>query len=219
MQQVNMVVVERTNEISPEDLELVNDMLPLDKLKERYNSEQISQVLLSYNLKEFRSNKWEYISLYFRLGTKYPGLYMKSALISSHGYWYVIGSHPGIFNQTYYNYANASTPEHIGDELAGTYPETGNDLREIISSKLLAFIQVMPVVSLLGDRAFHYWISLVCAIYLFYKKTLYSACTVCLCICCLAYMHCRASINIASLCITGYGGGPSNYCIYFFKYY
>ncbi len=83
-------VVKNNEELSDEDEELINAVMPLDIIKETYNIRYSDHLKFSpdFNAKAICDNKGKYLALYCRLLIKYPKDFIEAGLNLTIGYWY-----------------------------------------------------------------------------------------------------------------------------------
>lgn len=77
-------------EFTKEEKELIEKIMPLEKLKETYNPVTSDGIKFnpSYNRKEFDDNKGKYFNLWLNLVIKHPSIALESYAVSTLGYWY-----------------------------------------------------------------------------------------------------------------------------------
>lgn len=77
-------------EFTKEEKELIDKIMPLEKLKEAYNPVTSDGIKFNkvYNQKEFDNNKGKYFNLWLNLVIKHPSVALESYAVSTLGYWY-----------------------------------------------------------------------------------------------------------------------------------
>lgn len=77
-------------EFTKEEKELIDKIMPLEKLKEAYNPVTSDGIKFNkaYNRKEFDNNKEKYFNLWLNLVIKHPSVALESYAVSTLGYWY-----------------------------------------------------------------------------------------------------------------------------------
>lgn len=77
-------------EFTKEEKELIEKIMPLEKLKEAYNPVTSDGIKFNpaYNRKEFDDNKGKYFNLWLNLVIKHPSIALESYAVSTLGYWY-----------------------------------------------------------------------------------------------------------------------------------
>lgn len=77
-------------EFTKEERELIDKIMPLEKLKEAYNPVTSDGIKFNkaYNQKEFDNNKGKYFNLWLNLVIKHPSVALESYAVSTLGYWY-----------------------------------------------------------------------------------------------------------------------------------
>lgn len=87
LQQVMRVYQEKPEELAPSDRELIETVSPPAAIY-LYNPKISDAVKNSVDLPQIKNNRTEYLSLWQRLGLKYPDIYLNSFLENTYGFWY-----------------------------------------------------------------------------------------------------------------------------------
>lgn len=91
LQQISRVVVDNDT-LSQEDSLIIETIIPLEKIKEKYlkyKSDPIKVLVREYNGNEtLASNASFYLQFWIRLGFKHPKSYINAFLDQTYGYWY-----------------------------------------------------------------------------------------------------------------------------------
>ncbi len=88
LQQIARTVKYAGNSISKDDQQTINEVLPYDKLAEKYNPNLSDPVKSSFNVKVFKKNKTRYIRLWLSLFIKHKKTYVAAFLYNTYGYVY-----------------------------------------------------------------------------------------------------------------------------------
>ena len=90
MQQIARVVSEG-RELTQEEENLLGEIFWMDKLQQMYNPQTVDPVKFEtfrYDQVDYiKENAGAYLKLYFRLGLRYPGDYLKAWIEETRGYW------------------------------------------------------------------------------------------------------------------------------------
>ncbi len=87
IQQIARTVKVYGDEISEEDYERIYRYIPKDKLQSY--QPHISDFVKNYfDTEQLMANKWDFVSLYLKLGIRYPKTYVEAVLSLSLGMWY-----------------------------------------------------------------------------------------------------------------------------------
>ncbi len=90
IQQIGRVVCD-DKELTQEEIELINELDPVENIKNDYRpecSDNIKGAIQFWeNDKKLEDNKWDYLKLYVSLGLKYPVEYIKAYVDETSGYW------------------------------------------------------------------------------------------------------------------------------------
>lgn len=154
MQQIARVVKYYEQELTEEEKEEINQYLPIDKVGEAYDSRISDPVKNLFKSEEFKSNKIEFIKLWWNLFLKYPKDYVESFLYNSYGYWY-----PDTCNWIY-----------ATDIAENEFGIRQTKRTEISLLDNCIKIRNIPIISMIFSVGFAFWIALVIVVYLIYKR-------------------------------------------------
>lgn len=90
MQQITAVIC-NDRELTPEQLNLVKNVVDLTYIKDLYNptfADNIKELVRAGNQEYLVAHKAEFFKLWIQLGLKYPGDYLKAYVKQTYGYWY-----------------------------------------------------------------------------------------------------------------------------------
>lgn len=90
MQQITAVIC-NDRELSPEQLNLVENVVDLTYIKELYNptfADNIKELVRAGNQDYLTAHKGKFLKLWLELGLKYPGDYLTAYVKQTYGYWY-----------------------------------------------------------------------------------------------------------------------------------
>lgn len=88
LQQIARTVVHCDSELSSEEKETINEILPYDMIAESYQPRISDPIKSKFNEKVYEENPGKYQQLWLELGKKYPVIYLSSFLNNTYGYWY-----------------------------------------------------------------------------------------------------------------------------------
>ena len=88
LQQIARTVKFHKATLTKDEIQRINEILPVDKLPDLYNPQLSDPVKNVINAKVLLQNKNRYSSLWLDLFKKYPKTYLESFLANSYGYWY-----------------------------------------------------------------------------------------------------------------------------------
>lgn len=151
LQQVSRVVVDE-KKLTEKQVELINKVMDIDIIKERYNyniSDPIKFYIRDYgDLDYLTSNKFDYIKLYIEIGLKYPTEYIKAWVDQTKGY----------FNSgyDYWIWSTGLTENNLGIN------RTENS--QFISYLLYRYccLQGVRIIKPFISIGFHVWIIIIC---------------------------------------------------------
>lgn len=90
MQQITAVIC-NDRELTPEQLELVENVVDLTYIKDLYNptfADNIKELVRAGHQDYLVTHKGEFFKLWLELGLKYPGDYLTAYVWQTYGYWY-----------------------------------------------------------------------------------------------------------------------------------
>lgn len=87
IQQLARTAITHRDELSPDETEALNDLLPLDDLPSLYNPKVADPVKAVFDDEALMANPARYLAVYTRLGLRYPGDYLQAFLCNTVGYW------------------------------------------------------------------------------------------------------------------------------------
>lgn len=160
MQQVARVVSEG-RELNQDETYLLGEIFWLDKMQELYDPITVDPIKFETfrydQVPYIRANAGEYLRLYFGLGLKYPGDYLKAWIDETKGYW-----NGGYFFWIY--------TKHMGSNPYGIV----NTVNENLISKLFAaafrYLEKPAFLQALTSIGLHVWSLITCALINALKK-------------------------------------------------
>lgn len=176
IQQISRTIKYHYNELTEEEKNDFNEILPVDKLGELYYpiiSDNTKRVLNEDNVKK---NPLKYIKRWIELGVKHPYTYVDSFLANTFGYWYPNTTYWIVTKEDYFSMKNYwqdnNLFETINDENLSNYEinETRNKLKENIVNIIDKETRKVPVLGCLFSIGFYLWINLICLSVIIIKK-------------------------------------------------
>lgn len=95
-QQISAVLC-NDRELSPEELELIENVIDLTYIKELYNpyfADNMKELVRAGNQSYLEAHKREFFKLWISLGLRYPGDYLRAYIHQTYGYWYPDSFYP-----------------------------------------------------------------------------------------------------------------------------
>lgn len=167
LQQIGYTV-KYNGEITNEQSEFLDQLIPLDKMKEAYVENTSDGIKFNENFNNtfLEDNKMEFFKVWVGMFVNNPVAYVKAFLLETMGYWHIntvgytceLGTADAIWNALGVNNCN------IFQKL------TGIDLTGVLSEKLPMFWSNTPVLNLLTSPSFAFWMIVLCIIMLIQKK-------------------------------------------------
>ena len=87
IQQLARTAISHRDELSTEDVEALNGLLPLDQLSSLYDPKVADPVKAVFDDEALMEDPGRYVALYLRLGMRYPSDYLQAFLCNTVGYW------------------------------------------------------------------------------------------------------------------------------------
>lgn len=159
-QQTARLVKYHSDDLTSEEIEVIDKILGYDDLAERYNPELSDPVKNEYNKYATNEDLKEYFKVWFSGLIKHPGTYIEATMNNTYGYFY-----PEKTNwYVYYKYDDRI----VEDGFSYSYNSLGT-LRNVLSNYAVCFPYI-PVIGLISNIGFNVWIILVLLTYAIYKK-------------------------------------------------
>lgn len=161
-QQIAAVIC-NDRELSPAQLQLIENVVDLTYIKDLYNpvyADNMKELVRAGNQSYLSAHKGEFFKLWIELGSAYPGDYLKAYIDQTYGYWY-----PDAF----YLVAEAEgiSATHLG---VSHTPLIRGPL--VIKAKEIAIKlgDMLPIYSLLWSMGVIFWIFIFCIGNVFIRK-------------------------------------------------
>ena len=105
LQQIGRIVWKEKVELNEEESKLINDLIPINVLKQTYcpNTSDCIKLNKNYNAQAFEENKLAYFKMWLMLNVKHPLEASEAYLLSTIGYWYPNLEYWSIINNIYKN--------------------------------------------------------------------------------------------------------------------
>lgn len=159
-QQTARLVKYHSDDLTSEEIEVIDKILGYDDLAERYNPELSDPVKNEYNKYATNEDLKEYFKVWFSGLIKHPGTYIEATMNNTYGYFY-----PEKTNwYVYYKYDDRI----VEDGFSYSYNSLGT-LRNVLSNYAVCFPYI-PVIGLISNIGFNVWIILILLTYAIYKK-------------------------------------------------
>lgn len=88
LQQIARTVVHCDSELTAEEKETINEILPYDMIAESYQPRISDPIKSKFNERAYEENPGKYQKLWLELGKRYPIIYLSAFLNNTYGYWY-----------------------------------------------------------------------------------------------------------------------------------
>lgn len=175
LQQIARIAMYHDGEITDNEKQIINEVLPYTELALRYQPWLSDRVKEAFSSAQFNTDKSKYMKTWLGLVSRFPDTAMLSFLAGSLGYWYPETTYWIKAYYPYYDFypiVQRDTTLQQFDPLLGQYPDVnlvplvGDNLENFLNS----LVRDVPVVSMLFSIGFFYWIVFVCGLILILKK-------------------------------------------------
>lgn len=147
------------DELSEEDIEIIDYILDYDTLAERYNPQFADPVNLEFNSKATQEDINEFMKVWFKHFLKHPDCYVEAFINQNYTFYY-----PAALS--WYVYEDDLNVEDLQEIIEIHYPENNKTNR--ISQRDLAYIEYIyvPGIRYLLYNGTHFWILLIASYYI-----------------------------------------------------
>lgn len=163
VQQMARVTKYRIDELTEEEKNAISEYLPINEIGELYRptiSDNIKNIL---NENAYEQDKLNFFKLYIKLAIHFPGETLEAFVGNTYGYYYpevvtfpvAVGTYTQVFEEE--KFMDIHTDPII------EIPFLDNVINSIYNKEI-------PIVSLLGNIGFVFWIFLILLMYTIYKK-------------------------------------------------
>lgn len=163
IQQMARVYTEKKADMPEEELEVLYELMP-EAVLDRYDPKLADPVKVNFLEHNFMRSPGRYMAFWFKLGLRYPDIYINSFLVNTYGYWYPdtildgYGRDGGKYeNSSYFSFETEPPGErqHLFPALEGFYEKISLEIYQ----------QKVPVLSMLFSPGFWHWIYIFLVMY------------------------------------------------------
>lgn len=144
LQQIARTVKYHNNTISTADRDIVNEILPVSQLREKYNPNLSDPVMWTFDKDSFERNRFRYLKIWFRLGMSHKKTYIAAFVYNSYGYIYPYYQSPTTTDLLLDNTIHMNAFKNYSD----TAHDNGNKL--ILSEYRDLLTNTIPVANRIG---------------------------------------------------------------------
>lgn len=171
MQQLARAYTYEKDGFTEEELELLYSLIP-ESILEKYNPKLADNIKVNFLEDNFKGSPGRYVSLWARIGWRYPDIYINSFLANTYGYWYpdtVLDGYKGktiverVYGDSSYFAFETERPGirmHLLPWLENFYEKISLEIYQ----------QKLPVISMLFSIGFWHWCYAFLAFYLLLIK-------------------------------------------------
>ena len=147
--------------ITEAELALLNEVCYVDRVKELYNPQTVDPVKFEtffyHKVDYILENWWDYLSMYIRLGLRYPAEYLKAWVEETKGYW-----NGGYKFWTY--------TLKLGENIYGIYQTPGDNIVARLFAAMFRYLEKPAVLQPLTSIGLYVWMLVTCFIVNVLKK-------------------------------------------------
>ena len=184
IQQMARIVKYKYDELTVEEKEKIATYIPIEEVGELYNPTISDPVKNTFSSEEFERNKLDLFKLYAKLALKFPGETMESLVGNTYGYYYPEVTTYAIATGTYTQVFDNEKFMDIHLNPIIKIPLIDKIINSIYNKKI-------PMVSLIANIGFAFWVLLAIFTFGIYKKNYRLA--ICYIPIVLLYLTCLAS--------------------------
>lgn len=159
-QQTARYVKYHRKEITRDEKMIIDKILSYDTLKDRYNPEKSDPVKNEFNKYSTKEDLNRYFKVWFQEGIKHPITYLEATLHNTYGYFYP-------FQLNWYFYSKF---ENTLNQYGFSYHYNRLSFLRTFFTYYGNIFPYLPVLGLLVNIGFSFWILLFMTLYLFYRK-------------------------------------------------
>lgn len=161
-QQTARYVSEYPDEVTEEEKAAIDAVLPYEEIADAYNPELSDPVKGKMRSEATHADYLNYAITWLKMGLKKPGVYIQATLNNTYGYFYPLFE-GGVY-QT--GIDHSQTARWGTEELDIYYLDEDSELEQALF-KLVIFVGRIPIVGLLYNTGFYFWIILLSLAYIF----------------------------------------------------
>ena len=159
-QQTARYVKYHSEDLSKEDIKIIDYVLGYDDIAVRYNPELADPVKNAYNKYTTNEELLKYFNVWFKGLLKHPGTYIEATMNNVYGFFY-----PEKTNwYVYYKF-----DDRITEDGFNYHYNSLKTMRNILSGFAVEFPYI-PIIGFISNIAFNVWIIFTLLAYTFYKK-------------------------------------------------
>ncbi len=167
IEQISYVVVKHDADISDSNKEMINEYIPYDLIKKYYNPRITDSIKANFKSDKFKEDKVGFLSIWFKLLTKYPSDYISSFLDLNVPYWYIDANSLDKYSKREYIETGTYNTNYYSVNRKSKLPLLLSFYEKIVCYK---FIGKIPLVSNVFSISLPIWLLLFSLLSVIYKK-------------------------------------------------
>lgn len=163
IQQMARIVKYKYNDIMDSEKDIINQYIPIEKAGELYDPTISDPIKNEFNDDNYNKDKMKLFKLYFKLALKYPEETIEAFICNTYGYYYPEVVTYAVATGTYKSPFEAEQFLDIYLDPIVKIPIIDKMINSIYEKKI-------PIVSLIANIGFWFWIFISMAMYCIYKR-------------------------------------------------
>lgn len=163
LQQMARISINKWDELTENEKERIAMYIPTDKVKELYRSNISDPVKNSFNVANYKQNKVAFFKLYVKLALHFPIETIESLIAGTYGYYYP--------DMTTFPVAVGNYESPLDNEKFMEIKHNENLIVPGVDKVInTIYDKKMPIVSLLANIGFAFWVVMILLMYNIYRK-------------------------------------------------
>lgn len=154
----------RSDEVSKEEFETINQVLPASQLGRRYSPDNADPIKDQFRVKSTKKDLIEYFKVWFAMGFRHPRIYIDATLANTYGYFYPFEAHEVLSSYPFYI---KGAPLATGEfDFHYEFSRVGRDIMKTYTD----IWKVYPILSLFVNPASYTWVLLFFTGFMLYMR-------------------------------------------------
>ncbi|MBS5865195.1 MAG: hypothetical protein KIC37_02445 [Coriobacteriaceae bacterium] len=185
----------RADEVSKEEFETINQVLPASILGRRYHPDNADYIKDRFKAESSKKDLIEYFKVWFAMGFRHPRIYIDATLANTYGYFYPFEAHEVLSSYPFYI---KGAPLATGEfDFQYEFSRAGRDIMKTYTD----IWKVYPILSLFVNPASYTWVLLFFTAFMLYMGRG-----------CAVWLFLGAALNVA-LCVVSPINGLLRYAL------
>lgn len=164
-QQTARYVTYYPEEVTEEERAVIDQILPYDAIADSYNPGLSDPIKGKMRSDLSASQYLEYVKVWLKMGLKKPSVYIQATLANTYGYFY-----PLFKGGVYETGIDHGQTERWGTEELNIHYLVEDSAFEHALFNYVIFLGNMPIIGLLFNPGFYFWLLIFCVSFIIYKR-------------------------------------------------